>query len=105
MTPTPLRTRLLGVAACAVLAAGLSACENDNVDPSADLIAGKKAFAQKCAACHVLARANAKGVQGPNLDEAFRQSLRDGFGRDTVHGAVEGQLLYPAQGPEERAAA
>src|SRR4028119_2174259 len=104
MTPTPLRTRLLGVAACAVLAAGLSACENDNVDPSADLIAGKKAFAQKCAACHVLARANAKGVQGPNLDESFRQSLKDGFGRDTIHGVVEDQILYPARVPKDRPA-
>ena len=101
MTPTPFRTRLLGVAACAVLAGGLSACESDNVAANADLVAGKKAFAQKCAACHVLARANATGVQGPNLDEAFRQSLRDGFGRDTIHGVVEDQILYPAEVPED----
>ena len=101
MTPTPFRTRLLGLAACATLAAGLTACENDNVAADADLIAGKKAFAQKCSACHVLARANATGVQGPNLDEAFRQALRDGFGRDTVHGVVEDQILYPADVPED----
>ncbi len=101
MTPPPFRTRLLGAAVCALLAAGLSACENDNVDPNADLIAGKKAFAQKCSACHVLARANAKGAQGPNLDEVFRQSLKDGFGRDTVHGVVEDQILYPADVPKD----
>jgi mono/diheme cytochrome c family protein len=101
MTPTPFRTRLLGLAACATLAAGLTACQNDNVAADADLIAGKKAFAQKCSACHVLARANATGVQGPNLDEAFRQALRDGFGRDTVHGVVEDQILYPADVPED----
>jgi mono/diheme cytochrome c family protein len=101
MTPAPFRTRLLGLAACATLAAGLTACENDNVAANADLIAGKKAFAQKCSSCHVLARANAKGVQGPNLDEAFRQSLRDGFGRDTLHGVVEDQILYPARVPED----
>ena len=95
MTPPPFWTRLLGLAACVVLAAGLTACENDNVAANADLIAGKKAFAQKCSACHVLARANAKGTQGPNLDEAFRQSLRDGFGRDTIHGVVEDQILLP----------
>ena len=100
MTPTPFKKRLLSLAACAMLAAGLSACENDNVNPNADLIAGKKAFAQKCSACHVLARANAKGVQGPNLDEAFRQSLKDGFGRDTLHGVVEDQILYPARVPK-----
>jgi len=101
MTPAPFRTRLLGLAACASLAVGLSACENDNVSPNADLIAGKQAFVQKCGACHVLARAGSKGVQGPNLDEAFRQSLRDGFGRDTIHGVVEDQILHPAKLPED----
>ena len=65
MTPTPLKTRVLSLAACAALAAGLSACENDNVAKNADLIAGKKAFAQKCGSCHVLARAGTKGVHGP----------------------------------------
>ncbi len=101
MTLPPFRTRLLGLAACTLLAAGLTACENDNVAQNADLIAGKKAFAQKCSACHVLARAEAKGVQGPNLDEAFRQSLKDGFGRDTLHGVVEDQILYPARVPKD----
>jgi len=101
MTPPPFRTRLLGIATCTVLAAGLSACENDNVAADADLIAGKKAFAQKCSACHVLARVDAKGVQGPNLDEAFRQSLKDGFGRDTIHGVVRGQIIHPAKVPKD----
>jgi len=101
MTLTPFRTRLLGLAACVTLAAGLTACENDNVSANADLIAGKKAFAQKCAACHVLARAEAKGVQGPNLDEAFRQSLKDGFGRDTLHGVVHSQIIHPARVPKD----
>jgi mono/diheme cytochrome c family protein len=101
MTPTPFRTRLLALAACASLAAGLGACENDNVAQNADLIAGKKTFAQKCGSCHVLARAGTKGVQGPNLDEAFRQSLMDGFGRDTVHGVVFDQIRHPAAVPKD----
>lgn len=101
MSPTPFRTRLLSIAACGVLAAGMSACESDNVDPDADLIAGKKAFAEKCASCHVLARADAKGVQGPNLDEAFRQALSEGFGRDTIHGVVMDQIAYPADVPQD----
>lgn len=101
MTPPPFRTRFLGLAACVALALGLSACESDNVAADADLIAGKKAFAQKCSACHVLARANAEGVQGPNLDEAFRQSLKDGFGRDTIHGVVMDQILFPARVPKD----
>lgn len=97
MSQTPFRTRLLGVAACGLLAAGLSACENDNVDKNADLIAGKKTFAQKCGSCHVLARADTKGTQGPNLDAAFRQALSEGFGRDTVHGVVLHQIAHPAK--------
>ena len=101
MTPTPFRTRLLGVAACAFLAAGLSACENDNVAPNTDLIAGKKAFAEKCGSCHALERAGTTGAIGPNLDEAFRQAVADGFGRGTIHGVVEDQILYPARVPED----
>jgi mono/diheme cytochrome c family protein len=101
MTPTPFRNRLLSLAACAALAAGLSACENDNVAKNADLIAGKKAFAAKCGACHVLARAGTKGVQGPNLDDAFRRSLKEGFGRDTIHGVVFDQIRHPANVPKD----
>jgi uncharacterized cupredoxin-like copper-binding protein len=101
MSPAPSRTRLLILAACGILAGALSACENDNIDKNADLTAGKKAFAQKCGSCHVLARAETKGVQGPNLDESFRQSLRDGFGRDTINGVVFDQIRHPADVPKD----
>jgi mono/diheme cytochrome c family protein len=97
MARSPLNNRLLGLAACSLLAGGLSACENDNVPKHADLIAGKKAFVQKCSSCHVLARADAKGTQGPNLDDAFRQALSEGFGRDTIHGVVFDQIRHPAK--------
>lgn len=101
MSQSPFRTRFLGIAACGLLATGLSACESDNVDKNADLIAGKKAFAQKCSSCHVLARADAKGVQGPNLDESFRQALSEGFGRDTISGVVLSQINHPAKVPQD----
>src|SRR3978361_2457749 len=97
MTPTPFKNRLMGLAACAALATGLSACENDNVSQNADLIAGKKAFAQKCGACHTLNRAQTKGTQGPNLDDAFREALSEGFGRDTIHGVIFDQIPHPAK--------
>jgi mono/diheme cytochrome c family protein len=96
MARSPLKNRMLGVAACGLLAVGLSACENDNVPKHADLIAGKKAFSQKCGSCHTLNRAGTKGAQGPNLDDAFRQALSEGFGRDTVHGVVFDQIRHPA---------
>jgi len=101
MSQAPFRTRFLGLATCGLLAVGLSACESDNVDKNADLIAGKKAFAQKCSSCHVLARAQAKGVQGPNLDESFQQALSEGFGRDTIHGVVMDQIQFPARVPKD----
>jgi len=97
MTGKRLRSRLVVLAAC-VAAGGLSAC-NDSPPQSADLVAGKKAFAQKCSSCHVLERAGAKGTQGPNLDEAFRQALSDGLGRGMVRGAVHSQIIHPATVP------
>ena len=84
-----------------MLAAGLSACESDNVDPNADLIAGKKAFAEKCGSCHALKRVGTTGATGPNLDDAFRRALADGFGRDTIRGVVADQIKFPADVPED----
>jgi len=84
-----------------MLAAGLTACENDNVAANADLIAGKKAFAEKCGSCHALERVGTTGATGPNLDDVFRQSLKDGFGRDTIHGVVRGQIIHPAKVPKD----
>src|SRR5207245_7292551 len=59
-----------------------------------DLVAGKQMFVAKCGVCHVLNRAGTKGITGPNLDEAFKQSIKDGIGRSTVRGVVEKQILY-----------
>ncbi len=101
MSHASVRTRLLGVAACGLLAAGLSACGSEGVSENANLIAGKKAFAQKCSSCHVLARANAKGVTGPDLDASFRQALSEGFGRGTIQGVVRDQIAYPADVPKD----
>ncbi|UUY03137.1 c-type cytochrome [Svornostia abyssi] len=83
-------------AVCAmVLALGMSACGSGGEQP-ADLVAGKQQFVAKCGSCHVLNRAETKGVTGPNLDDAFRQGLADGMNRQTVRGTVYDQILYPA---------
>jgi plastocyanin len=85
---------LLAVVAVLVL----SGCElRDNGD---DLVNGKTLFVQKCAACHTLARADAKGVVGPNLDEAFQQDVKDGFKRSTLKGIVHRQILQPNRDPQ-----
>ena len=38
-------------------------------EPTPDLERGKRLFLQNCASCHSLAAVNARGVQGPSLDE------------------------------------
>jgi plastocyanin len=72
----------------------LSGCElRDNGD---NLVNGKTLFAEKCAACHKLARVpDAKGVVGPDLDQAFQRSVSDGFERSTIKGIVHRQILQP----------
>jgi mono/diheme cytochrome c family protein len=75
------------------LLVALAGCEAK--EGQADLVNGKKLFVQRCGSCHVLERANTRGTQGPNLDEAFQRALRDGFGRDTVKNVTEKQILYP----------
>lgn len=85
-----------------MLAAGVvvafAGCTNDSgsVD-SANLVNGKQLFVQKCAACHVMARADSKGVTGPNLDEAFWSARQENWGDEGIRGVVYGQILYPNQ--------
>lgn len=79
-------------------AAGLSACGLAEREPN--LIAGKRAFIEKCGACHILERADTKGIQGPNLDEAFRQALTDGMKRSTIEGVVHRQIEIPNMDPQ-----
>jgi plastocyanin len=80
---------LLGTLALA--GAGCSVKGNDN----ANLIQGKQQFVAKCGSCHAMARAETKGVVGPDLDEAFRASIAEGLERNAVRSVVEGQVAYP----------
>src|SRR4051812_4255796 len=73
----------------------LSACGAKDGAENADVVAGKQTFVSKCGACHTLSRAGTKGTQGPNLDEAFQQSLKEGFGETAVRGVIYKQILYP----------
>ncbi|WP_205699661.1 plastocyanin/azurin family copper-binding protein [Conexibacter sp. SYSU D00693] len=85
----------LGLALGVLAPVALSACGNGKTDP--DLVAGKQLFVQKCGACHQLDRADTKGVSGPDLDEAFRQALADGMGRNSIEGMVAEQIRHPAR--------
>jgi mono/diheme cytochrome c family protein/plastocyanin len=80
--------------AIAALAAGtlvLSACGRED----ADLVNGKTLFASQCGSCHQLARAGSKGVQGPDLDQAFISDRLEGFNEETIKGVVRHQIDYP----------
>ena len=63
----------------------------------ADLVNGKRLFVGEgtCASCHALARAGARGTQGPNLDDAFRNAREEGMGASVIEGVVYEQIKYP----------
>ena len=86
--------RCSALGALAAVALISSGCAVKGAD-DANLISGKKMFVAKCGSCHTLARAETKGVVGPNLDEAFRASLKEGADRATVRGVVEKQIQIP----------
>jgi plastocyanin len=76
----------------------LSGCQLK--DSGTNVVNGKEKFVEHCAACHVLARAGATGVTGPNLDAAFAQSRADGLGESTFAGVVHQQILDPNINPQ-----
>jgi len=86
--------RATAAAAMAALAVVASGCAVKGAD-NANLIIGKQQFVAKCGSCHTLARANTKGIVGPNLDEAFQASVEEGLGRASVRGVVEWQVKIP----------
>ena len=98
--------RTAAAAALAVLALAASGYGSEvgrAVSGSGDLSRGKQLFTEKCAFCHTLAEANATGKVGPNLDEAFRPSYKQGFKESTIRQVVADQIKfagnYGAKGP------
>jgi plastocyanin len=87
---------MLLVAGFAVVA--LTGCELK--DDGDNLVNGKTLFVDRCARCHALARANAAGVIGPDLDQAWQRAEQDGMGRSTYEGIVHQQILHPNQNPQ-----
>jgi mono/diheme cytochrome c family protein len=85
------QTRLAAAITAAAGLFALAGCGGDGGDPQA----GKQLFVQTCGSCHQLSDANTRGTIGPNLDDAFAQSLRDGLGRDTIEGVVREQIDVP----------
>jgi plastocyanin len=92
----PRRRGLLGGTGAVLLLLALctAGCSVKGAE-NANLITGKQAFVAKCGSCHTLARANTKGIVGPNLDEAFRASTSEGLERNAIRGVVEYQVQFP----------
>jgi mono/diheme cytochrome c family protein len=92
----PTRALVAGLLAAAALT--VAGCTNGGSQESADLVAGKQLFTEKCGSCHTLNRAGTKGLSGPNLDDAFAVARKEGWGTDSVRGVVLSQILYPGRG-------
>jgi sulfur oxidation c-type cytochrome SoxX len=91
---SPARRRALLAAALAVTVLVTAGCGASYVGASADRQSGKTLFTAKCGSCHTLADAGTTGKVGPNLDDAFRQSLLDGMTEATVRQVVRDQIAY-----------
>ena len=81
--------------AALVLAVAFVGCGRGN---KPDLVRGKQLFSAKCGACHTLARANTKGIQGPNLDAAFAAARASGFKDSGIKGVVRDQISHVRRG-------
>jgi plastocyanin len=90
------RFTLLAAGAAAV--AALSGCSAKDGGDNANLVTGKKLCVQKCGSCHVLARAGTKGVTGPDLDDAFANAVKEGFGDSAIRGMVRQQIELARHG-------
>ena len=56
---------------------------------------GEELFTEKCAGCHELQAAGARGTIGPSLDAAFAAPRDEGFDESTIREVVLGQMRFP----------
>jgi cbb3-type cytochrome c oxidase subunit III len=93
----PLRRPLSGVALALAAAVCATGCgTGGKASAHADQANGAKLFTAKCAGCHVLAAAGSQGTTGPNLDDAFGPSRRQGFKESTIQNVVLDQIREPS---------
>jgi cbb3-type cytochrome c oxidase subunit III len=62
----------------------------------ADMQSGQKLFTSSCGGCHTLAAAGTSGTIGPNLDDAFGPSRKQGFKQSTIQNVVLDQIRVAA---------
>ncbi|HEX6787889.1 MAG TPA: c-type cytochrome [Gaiellaceae bacterium] len=61
-----------------------------------DAANGQKLFSSTCGSCHTLAAAGTSGTIGPNLDDAFGPSRKQGFKQSTIQNVVLDQIRVAA---------
>lgn len=93
------RPSAVAVAALATGIALVAAACGGGISVGGDTTRGKELFTQKCASCHTLADAGAKGTVGPNLDDAFAVVRAQGFDESSIREVVAGQIRYPVTDP------
>ena len=91
-------TAPLALVAIVLIAAGCGGggASLQGIPQSADVKTGRKLFTQKCASCHTLAAASAQGTIGPNLDNAFGYTKKQGFDESTVYDITLRQIQLAA---------
>jgi mono/diheme cytochrome c family protein len=92
----PLAIALVALAALVLLGAGCGETVG-YTEATGDKTNGKVLFTEKCGGCHTLADAGTTGTIGPNLDDAFSESRRNGLGESTFVQVVRDQIAYPIE--------
>jgi mono/diheme cytochrome c family protein len=92
----PGRRALTIASAIAALVVLLTGCGETvgYTEGNGDKTNGKELFTAKCGSCHTLADAGTAGTIGPNLDDAFAESRRNGLGESTFVQVVRDQIAY-----------
>jgi mono/diheme cytochrome c family protein len=57
-----------------------------------DTHSGQQLFTTSCGSCHTLSAAGTSGTIGPNLDNAFAASVKEGYDQSTIENVVLDQI-------------
>jgi mono/diheme cytochrome c family protein len=81
-----------GLIAAALLVAGCGTGGVASAGQRPDLTNGETLFKSTCAACHTLSAAGTSGTIGPNLDNAFAASVKEGIPQSAIENVVLDQI-------------
>jgi cytochrome c2 len=84
--------RLLVPATALAIVFVAAGCGTGGLSEGGDVSAGKALYIDKCGSCHTMADAGTQGTIGPNLDNAFGPSRRQGYDESTIQQVVRDQI-------------